>query len=148
MGAKRWGIAAPHPFPLPFSFFLLPTPIELRASRFGEGQNENGKRRTRVGFKRGCNSLPLPPITPRASVPRGDLAMALFFEFERLDVYQLALDYQVIADEIATSPRPGEATFARRPVAVLVLPSPNTDRASRFALREGQNENGKRGTGG
>lgn len=33
--------------------------------------------------------------------------MELFFEFERLDAYQLALDYQLIADEIANSLPPG-----------------------------------------
>ncbi len=33
--------------------------------------------------------------------------MELFFEFEKLDVYQLALDYQLVADEIANSLPPG-----------------------------------------
>jgi four helix bundle protein len=35
--------------------------------------------------------------------------MDLFFEFEKLDVYQLALDYQLIADEIVSSFPPGRA---------------------------------------
>lgn len=35
--------------------------------------------------------------------------MELFFEFEKLDVYQLTLDYQLIADEIVDSLPPGRA---------------------------------------
>ena len=35
--------------------------------------------------------------------------MELFFEFENLEVYQLALDYQIVADQIAESLPEGRA---------------------------------------
>jgi hypothetical protein len=57
--------------------------------------------------------------------------MELFFEFERLDAYQLALDYQLVTDEIARrSETLGRASVGGLQVGGLQVPAPGRELTS------------------
>ena len=61
--------------------------------------------------------------------------MELFFEFERLDAYQLALDYQLVADQIADSLPPGRG-YLRTQILKCANSKPSN-------IAEGSGERGK-----